>query len=243
MLFLRPIAKLVLVVSISVLLTACGSSGGGGGDSEDELIPLNDSELLPVARCTALHVNAVARLIEHMQNLFDVINGDPLPASIIEITPLTEYTFQLDLEPDNVTDITVNVVIVTGATDISDGMQDGELITVNLMFQGAITGNVSLDFSFFAFLGLMGSISFDDGGTCSFQMPNMFIVWEVGNTGSTIVGDNFSSTEGSDTFSGTLAKGSLEDIITALGQLDVGGNPPVDTGFVINLDTFEVFED
>ncbi|MDH3762942.1 MAG: hypothetical protein OEU50_18345 [Gammaproteobacteria bacterium] len=256
--------SILFQIPILFILTSCGGSGGGGsgesGESEDNLPPLTDSLLLPVARCTALHVNALTRLVERMQNLFDVFNGAPAPAGVMVITPLSHYSFQLDLEPDGSPDITVDVNIVPApGTNLSDGMQAVDSVTVNLMFFNALGGNPMFHFpgpqpGFNPGIDRLelgwgtgfgpDPVSLSDGGTCSFTATSIGISWDVGNTRSnSIVSASFSSSESADTFSGTLSKGSLEDIVHAAGQLVVGGNLPLNKGFAIDLDTFEVLED
>lgn len=235
---LRPFSRLILV-SIVTGLSACSSSD----DDEDGLDPLTDSRILPVAFCTALHVNGITRLTERMQQLFDRINGGPLPVGITENTPLSEYTVELDLEPDGAADITVNVDIIPGVTNIDDGLQDGEVINITFNFMGTIagSGNVMLRFGSGQIFLFSGSLNLNDGGTCSFQTPNLNIFWTAGNLDSTTPNFPITTMESTDRLNASLFGDA--DTVTIFGQFTTVANVSVDVGFIIDLDTFEVFED
>ncbi len=179
-----------------------------------------------------------------MQDLFDVINGAPVPAGVTRVS-LTEYSFDLDLELDGTTDITVDVdIILPGGVDISDGMVD-EWFTVSLTFQGTIFGSGTPRFEHITaippILFLSGPISLDDGGTCRFDAADISTVWVPGNLESANTNFFFEAIEGISTYTAQIFGDS--DFLTAFGQLVVGAQAPVDAGFVIDLDTFEVFED
>ena len=231
-----------------ILLCALLSGGCDGGGSS-AIDPLNDPELLPVAECTALHVRAFSRFIDGMQDLFDHFNGAPLAAGITEIDPDKEYQFALDLEPDGTPDFTIDLVI-TGGDNISDGMEVNESIDIDLNVQGAIVGVFGIRFSRFATnLHLGGPVSLENSsGTCSFSTINVQTAWDTGDTDTISPNLVFTSTESSggttSTFSGVLFLELPEgEVLLAFGQLTVGAGSPVNKGFAIDPDTFEVGED
>jgi hypothetical protein len=236
---IRPLSSLILV-SIFTGLSACGSSGD---DDKAGFDPLTDSRLLPVALCTALHLNGITRLTERVQQLFDRINGDLLPTGITENILLSEYTVELDLEPDGATDITVDVEIIPGVTNINDGLQDGEVINLTFNFMGTIAGSGSVMLSFGSgMISLFsGSLNLNDGGTCSFQTPNLNIFWIAGNLDSTTSNFPITAMDSFDTLNASLFGDA--DSVTVFGQLTAGANAPINAGFVVDLNTFAVFDD
>ena len=231
------------ILLCSLLSAGCSSESGSSA-----VDPLTDSELLPVAQCTALHVRAFSRFIDGMQDLFDHFNGAPLAAGITEIDPDKEYQFALDLEPDGTPDFTVDLV-VTGGDSISDGMQVNEIIMISITFQGAIVGANAVTFSRGpSHLFISGPFSLENSsGTCSFSTANVTTSWEVGDTDTIVPSLVFTSTESSSgttsSFSGQLFFDFEDEVLLAFGELTVGGGAPVNKGFSIDPDTFAVGED
>jgi len=219
------------------VLLLCALLGGCDGD-DDDLDVLTDPSLLPVALCTALHVNALARFLGRMQELFDVINGAPLPPGFIENTPLSSYTFTLDFELDGTPDITVDLSIVPDFTDISDGLQPDEEIRTNVTFTGDIsgTGVPFLSFSTLDRLLVVGLFDLTDGGTCTFTTTGFNAFWTAGDLDTVFPNFSFTSTENGMVLNAQIF---LEgDFLLVFGQLD-----GVDVGFAIDTEFFNVFED
>jgi hypothetical protein len=224
---------------IAVLLL-CALLGGCDGD-DDDFDVLTDQLLLPVALCTALHVNALARFLGRLQELFDVINGAPLPPGFIENTPLSSYTFTLDFELDGTPDITVDLSIVPDFNDISDGLQPGESIVMNVTFTGDISGVGESKLAFgtqqgIPILGVTRSFDLTDGGTCTFATIGFNASWVVGDLDTLSPNFSFTSTENGMVLNANLF---LEgDFLLVVGELD-----GVSVGFAIDPEFFNVFED
>ncbi len=227
--------KLYAVLGAFVL-AGCGGGGGGNG-----FAPIESGALLAPAECLARHVNVLTRLVERMQDLADVLNGSALPAGVTQ-SSATEYSMSIDLENDGTPEITMDVTIV-GGSDVSDGFDDDESITLNLVFQGVIDGTATgINFnrlsSDVSILLIAGPISLDDGAGCTLSSGSFNVNWPLGNVGGAFPNFVFSSSDGASSMTGTMFLDDDSELLLVNATLD-----GADVFLAIDLDTFQVFEE
>ena len=204
---------------------------------------LDDPQTLPVAECIALHVNALARVIERIQEFIDFTNGAPLPAGVVALSA-TEYEMPLDLEPDGLSDVTLLFIIQPGGSDIGDGWVPGETISVSMTFTGVVQGASVISSIAFVdaspdFVNVRGDIALNDGGTCSLSSPDYVVGWSEGDLDTASPNFVLTAMENGSTFTGQIFPDFEDDDFLAVsGELD--GAP---AGFLIETESFDVFED